>query len=129
MLPREVTGVMAGGRQERVASAGPETVRRYFEGVVGFVPAVPTFPSARLLGGRLCSIDGRRVQLLFYEQDSRRLSLYVSEGQALAGECRGDGRRHACSRERDGLTLTLVGDGPAAEIRAILESATLELAN
>jgi anti-sigma factor RsiW len=110
-----------------VASADPETVRRYFEGAVGFTPAVPTFPAARLLGGRLCSIDGRRVQLLFYEQGSRRLSLYVSDGPALAGECRGDGPLHVCSRQHEGLTLTLVGDGPEAEIRTLLQSATLDV--
>jgi anti-sigma factor RsiW len=112
-----------------VASADPETVRRFFVGAVGFVPAVPDLPSARLLGGRLCSIDGRKVQLLFYEQAGRRLSLYVSDGPALAGECRGDGPYNVCSRNHEGLTLTLVGAVPVAEIRALLESAELDVDN
>lgn len=106
-----------------VASADPAIVRRFFSGALAFEPAVPALPSARLLGGRLCSIDGRKVQLLFYEQGSRRLSLYVSDGSALAGECRGDGSHHVCSREAEGLTLTLVGDAPEHEIRSLLASA------
>ena len=106
-----------------VASADPEAVRRFFAGALAFEPAVPALPTAQLLGGRLCSIDGRKVQLLFYEQGSRRLSLYVSDGPAMAGECRGDGPHHVCSRESDGLTLTLVGDASADEIRSLLASA------
>ena len=106
-----------------VASADPETVRRFFAGALAFEPAVPTLPVAQLLGGRLCNIDGRKVQLLFYEQGSRRLSLYVSDGPALAGECGGDGPHHVCSRDAEGLTLTLVGDAPADEIRSLLANA------
>ena len=82
-------------------SRGRLAIMRALAGV-GVVAS--SLPSAQLLGGRLCSIDGRKVQLLFYEQGSRRLSPYSSNGRAMAGECRGDGLHHVCSREAAGLT-------------------------
>lgn len=107
-----------------VASADATEVRAFFADKVAFAPAAPRLPGAQLLGGRLCNIDGHKVQLLFYEQGSRRLSLYVSD-RALTEGCSGPGPQHVCGRAAGGVTLTLVGDGPPENLRRLLAAAEL----
>src|SRR5207244_516737 len=50
-----------------VTSDDPQQVIAFFAGRVPFSPVAPVFPASRLVGGRLCQIDGRLVQLLFYD--------------------------------------------------------------
>jgi len=55
-------------------SDDPEVVARFFEGHVAFPASVPKLPGARLLGGRLCRIEGKLTELLFYELRQEVLS-------------------------------------------------------
>lgn len=106
-----------------VTSNDPEAVRRFFDGLVPFAAAVPQLPSATLIGGRLCNIDGRNVELLFYDQADRRFSLYVTDNSASPMGCAGDGTHNVCSRPMDGLVLTIVGNAEQEDLRAMLASA------
>lgn len=108
-----------------MASNNPEDIRQFFAGKVPFSPVVPSMPSTALLGGRLCKIDGRRVQLLFYEQERRRLSLYIT-GQAIEqDDCQSAGGHQVCVERRGPISLILVGDAPAHRLRKLLTEATL----
>lgn len=106
-----------------VTSNDPEAVRRFFDGLVPFVAAVPRLPSATLFGGRLCNIDGRNVELLFYDRANKRFSLYVADNPAAPMGCAGDGTHNVCSRRVDGLVLTIVGDAEQEDLLAMLASA------
>lgn len=108
-----------------VASQDPLEVRRFFQGKVGFDPVVPALDGSRLIGGRLCRIEGKTVQLLFYERGGQKLSLYVSEGSAGVVGCHGRGGPRVCGHRSENLSLMLVGDAPETELRALLSSAAM----
>jgi RNA polymerase sigma-70 factor (ECF subfamily) len=108
-----------------VASADRVEVRRFFQSKVPFGPVVPTLGSARLLGGRLCKLQGRNVQLLFYELAGRKLSLYVSDRPASAETCHKDGEHCVCGQRRGNLSLMLVGRATEQELRELLSGAVL----
>jgi anti-sigma factor RsiW len=108
-----------------VSSSEPDDVRRFFEGKVPFEPVVPSLDGASLIGGRLCRIRGYYEQLLFYEREGRKLSLYVSNRPDTAPGCEGRGGYHVCGHRRDGLSLMLVGDAPKGELRTLLDGARL----
>jgi anti-sigma factor RsiW len=108
-----------------VASGEAEDVQRFFEGKVAFQPVVPSLEGASLLGGRLCRIRGYHEQLLFYERDGRKLSLYVSNRPGTRAECRGNHGYRVCGRRHGQLSLMLVGDAPDNELRALLDDARL----
>ncbi len=108
-----------------VVTADPAAAIQFFTSRVPFSsPVAPRLDGARLIGGRLCKIGGRRVQLLFYRASGdATLSLFVSD-QELAGEgCREASGLQVCSRRVSGLTLLLVGGGPADRLRRLLDSA------
>lgn len=107
-----------------VASDDPEETIRFFSGRVPFEPVAPRLPGARLVGGRLCKIQGRRVQLLFYRaHPGETISLFVSD-QDLAGEgCRPARGLHVCGRKASGLTLLAVGGSPPGDLRRLLDAA------
>lgn len=107
-----------------VASRDPEEVLRFFAARISFRPLVPRLTGADLVGGRLCKIAGRRVELLFYDRSGQTLSLFVSD-QAL-GEpgCREARGHHVCVRREGDLTLLLIGKLPAAELRRVLTEMT-----
>src|SRR5262249_16899789 len=50
-----------------VASQNPDDVRHFFSERVSFPPVTPVPPGARLMGGRLCRINGARSQILYYQ--------------------------------------------------------------
>jgi len=108
-----------------VASDDQSEVRRFFENKVGFEPVVPRLAGSRLLGGRACRIEGRMVQLLFYERGPQKLSLYVSDGSMNLDGCQGRDGHHVCGHRRGPLSLMLVGDAPDSELRALLDSAAM----
>jgi len=107
-----------------VASGDPSEVRRFFRGKVPFDPVVPRLEGAALLGGRLCRIRGDYEQLLFYERDGTKLSLYVTS-QQRPSSCEGSRGYHLCGHRRGGLSWSLVGDASPNDLRALLESARL----
>lgn len=104
-----------------VASDDPDIVRRFFEGKLPFAPVVPSFEGAELIGGRLCRIEGRKVELLFYEKDGRRVSLYVSDGVDARSQCRHDGATALCARSAAGLTYIMIGDLGTRELQGMLD--------
>jgi len=107
-----------------VVTGDPREAIRFFSGRLPFTPVVPSLEGAHLIGGRLCKVQGQRVQLLFYRADSNvTLSLFVS-GQALGDDgCREARGLQVCGRRADGLTLLIVGSSPSDHLRRLLDSA------
>lgn len=112
-------------RPAEVSSGDPATVERFFAGHVDFSPKAPTLPGARLLGGRLCRVEGQLTELLFYQREERVLSLYVAGDSLGVDGCRKALEHEVCSTRRGGVTLTLVGLLPRAELERLLAEARL----
>ncbi len=105
-----------------LASDDPREILRFFSGKTPFEPVVPAVPSAQLTGGRLCTVAGRRVELLFYTHGSsgQNFSLFVCDhatGDVGCQEFRG---RHVCSRRFGRLTVLAVGEIPGQILEQIL---------
>jgi anti-sigma factor RsiW len=111
-----------------VATGDPAEVVRFFSGRVSFTPIAPHLEGARLVGARLCKIEGRRVQLLFYRHGSdSTLSLFVAgHDSGPASGCQEARGLAVCSRTSRGLTLHLVGTGARPDLQRLLETATLK---
>ena len=110
-----------------VVTEDPETAIRFFSDRVPFAPVAPRLEGAHLIGGRLCRVQGRRVQLLFYRVDTGvTLSLFVSDQDLGSGGCREARGLHVCGRRARGLTLLAVASSPPEEVRRLLESAAVE---
>jgi anti-sigma factor RsiW len=62
-----------------LASNDPAEIAAWFAGKVPFPVHVPALRSATLLGGRLCSLWGKKVALTFYEVEGGRISLFVAD--------------------------------------------------
>lgn len=107
-----------------VMTEEPAEAVRFFSDRVPFQPVAPRLEGARLIGGRLCKIQGRRVQLLFYRaHPNETISLFVSD-QALGGAgCREERGLQVCSRRAGGLALLAVGGGTSDDLRRLLDSA------
>jgi anti-sigma factor RsiW len=108
-----------------VASQNPDDVRRFFDERVSFRPLAPVLPGARLMGGRLCRINGARSQLLFYQLRGRTLSLFISRTPLGTEQCEMARGNAVCGRTMGDLALTLVGDLPADTLRQLLAGAAL----
>lgn len=108
-----------------IASGNRLDVAAFFRTKVPFDPVVPRLGPASLVGGRVCKVEGRKVQLLFYELDGRHLSLYVSDRPAAMKSCHDDGEHSVCQRQLAGLSLILVGKGQESEMSRLLDEATL----
>lgn len=111
-------------RPAEIASANPQAILNFFSGHLPFPPTVPRVPGADLLGARLCQIEGRRVELIFYKRESRTLSLFITDGPVPAGECWEARAHHVCSRSMGALTFMVVAELPEQELRRLLEEAT-----
>ncbi len=61
------------------ASDDPARIAAWFAEKVPFPVRVPELRGATLLGGRLCSLWGKKVALTFYEVDGKRVSLFVAD--------------------------------------------------
>ena len=109
-----------------IISDNADEVEQFFHGRVPFVPVVPSLPSSTLVGGRVCSLEGSKVELLFYETDDRKLSLYVSSKPARTkGECYAMEGHQVCIIQRADVTLMAVGKYSENELRHLLENALL----
>jgi anti-sigma factor RsiW len=109
----------------QVASADPQRVTQFFQGQVPFTPIAPRLPDARLIGGRLCKIEGRRAQLLFYRCEERTVSLFIMDLDLGAGRCLESRGRHVCSRRFGNLTALAVGEISGHALEQLLREATL----
>lgn len=53
----------------------------------------------RPIGGRLCTLDGERVELLFYERGGQVLSLFVSGGDSFPETCAESKGHSVCKKD------------------------------
>lgn len=107
-----------------IASSDRAEAARFFANHVPFNAVVPNLPGTELLGGRLCQLRGRRVELLFYRRENRTLSLFIADRPVADPGCWAARGHHVCSRSRADLTLLLVGELPADELRRLLDEST-----
>jgi len=114
-------------RPAEVASNDPREVIRFFSGKTPFAPVVPAVPAAQLVGGRLCSVAGRRVELLFYAHGESRQSvaLFVCDHAVEDTGCREYRGHPVCSRRFGNLTILATGQVPGHILEQILREATL----
>lgn len=66
-----------------IASADPTAVAEWFHERVPFPVQIPHLHDGRLLGGRLCTLLGRKTALVLYERGGKRLSLFTLAAEAL----------------------------------------------
>lgn len=110
-----------------VTTEDPAEAVRFFSDRVPFKPIAPRLEGAGLIGGRLCKIHGRRVQLLFYRAHrDETISLFVSDQDLGGSGCRESRGLQVCSRRAGGLALLAVGSGRAGDLRRLLDSAEID---
>lgn len=112
-------------RPAEIASNDRASIAQFFGDHVPFPVVVPDVPGADLLGARLCRIEGRRVELLFYRREGRTLSLFVTDNPVAGGACWAARGHHVCSRVQGKTAMLLVGELPADELRRLLDESTL----
>ncbi len=114
-------------RPAEVASSDPREVVRFFSGKTPFEPVVPAVPASQLVGGRLCNVAGRRVELLFYTHGESRQSvaLFVCDHAVGDAGCREYRGHPVCSRRFGNLTILAIGEVPGDTLEKILREATL----
>lgn len=69
-----------------ITSADPTTVAEWFHQRVPFPVQIPRLHDGRLLGGRLCTLLGRKAALVLYERGGKRLSLFTLAADAVPVE-------------------------------------------
>ncbi|MGK4004517.1 zf-HC2 domain-containing protein [Sorangium sp. So ce1036] len=90
MADELVTHHVRGFARERpcdIESSDPDAVAGWLEGRLGYAVTVPALPGARLLGARLCQIEGTRTAALMYTSGESPLTVFVpppSSGAATA---------------------------------------------
>lgn len=112
-------------RPAEIASSDPVAIAGFFTGHVPFPVVVPHLPGAELLGARLCRIDGRRVELLFYRRAALTLSLFVTDDPSVTTDCWEENDHHVCSRRHDTTNVLLVGALPVDELRTLLDASVI----
>jgi len=107
-----------------VVTDDPLVAIQFFSDRVPFRPVAPRLPGTRLIGGRLCKIQRRRVQLLFYRTDADvMVSLFVSDQPLGAEGCREARGLQVCSRRAGTLMMLAVGGVEPHHLRGLLEGA------
>jgi anti-sigma factor RsiW len=108
-----------------VTSSDATVVENWFAGRLDFAVKLPRLAGATLVGGRLCSVAGRRVALVFYDHLGHRLSLFVMDAARERGP-------HACDQDVKGFTVcrqtvhgveyAVVADLPPGEVEPLLKA-------
>lgn len=107
-------------RPPQLISSNPGEITRFFEGAVPFEPVVPAIRSARLVGARICSVQGRKAELLFYQRDGEPVSLFVSDLAPLRPGCRERATMNVCASRG----IAVVANLPVPTLRQILSEAS-----
>lgn len=58
-------------------SSDPAVIARWLEQRLGYAVEVPSMPGAKLLGARLCQLEGDRTAALMYMQDDKPVTVFV----------------------------------------------------
>lgn len=69
-----------------IASADPTTISEWFHERVPFPVQIPRLHEGRLLGGRLCTLLGRKAALVLFERGGKRLSLFTFAADTVSVE-------------------------------------------
>lgn len=69
----------------QISSSDPRTIEDWFRDKVDFAVLVPELVNAKLIGGRLCHLDNKRIALLFYEKEGKPISLFMMDEAYLDG--------------------------------------------
>lgn len=114
-------------------SSDPVEVARWLEEKLGYPVEVPSVPGARLLGARLCQLEGDRTAALMYVQDETPLTVFVprpGSGAARAAEALAQGEvrcargplgNHICATARRQPMLA-VAEASERTLAAALET-------
>lgn len=116
----------------QISASASEQVETWFRGKVDFPVRIPQI-AARLRGGRLCFLDGKRFALVFYEHADAQISLFITEGMAfekinIGSEEIVKGRKVRFVEDRGynlllwkerGLSYALISDLDASEIKKV----------
>jgi anti-sigma factor (TIGR02949 family) len=106
-----------------IVSDDPHEVARFFAGHLSFAPVVPRLGGSALKGGRLCTLAGRRSELLFYDVNGETVSLFVAN-RGLAGPgCEASRGHQVCERRTGDVSLLLVGTQPPERLSRLLAEA------
>ena len=121
--------------QPEITASEPREIESWFHGQAGFGVRIPAIDNARLLGGRLCDLRGRRAALVFYRRSERPVSMFLLNDRGISmaaldrwkidGEplwkTAWQGYSLAAFRER-GLLYVVVSDLREAELVALAAS-------
>lgn len=119
---------LEGAKPLEVRDDDPSRIERWFEGRLDFALRIPRLPDARIVGGRVCSIAGRRAALAFYERNGRRLSLFMMYGaSARSSGCEGVQGFSVCQVPLRGVGYALVTELPAAQTQWLLREGLEQL--
>lgn len=107
-------------------SSDPRAVAGWLEDRLGYAVSVPELPGARLLGARLCQIEGTRTAALMFVSGDKPLTVFVppsgsgaaTAARALAGQgvgcTRGPLGSAICARAADQPMLAVAEEDTAA---------------
>lgn len=108
----------------RIDSTDPVEVTRWLAARVHFALHVPALPDARLVGARLCVVDGRRGAVVEYEVGDVRVSYFIVPDASQAAEGDEAPEFHGAARSgyrlvwwrEPGLVHAIVGNIPASTL-------------
>jgi len=112
-------------RPAEIASSDRNEIMQFFVDHLPFRPLVPDVPGTQLIGARLCQIGALRVELLFYQREARTLSLFVTDQPIASDRCWSAHDHHVCGRSIAQVSMLLVGQLPADELRRLLDESAL----
>ena len=73
----------AAAPQLQLASASPAQLAAWFQGALQRKVHIPRMPDARLLGGRICRMQGQSIGVALYQVEGKALSLFIGDTKIL----------------------------------------------
>ncbi len=117
-----------------ISTSDPDAVKKWFRERVGFAFRLPATSEPKLIGGRLCNLQGRRAALILYRHPQSTVSLFIldgegvklSEGQLITldgKQCMLDARKgyNVVLWKERGLLYGLVSDVQSTELLQLAE--------